>query len=285
MTNNRYMYCTLDTSFVPESIRMLCDTDECVKAFSDLPNRVLADLQFLPGIHEQKELIEGVREIYHLTEQWLLVDQHQIKLKPQLESTDAKHFQSHAELSVALYRLCEEAYRYPGWATEFFGSPAGVWLSCEYERCLLGFENSGLIGEGEPLLMSKREFAANMGEFWGKQSRGDREETTGRLRADDKKLQEISPEHNPETPTKLVSPFYMLILTASYLANEDRKDYKFRDIYTDYIKADKRHARAILNNPNLHAVCITPAGDLIDTQSTANLPGSRGKRKKKGFGK
>jgi hypothetical protein len=133
--------------------------------------------------------------------------------------------------------------------------------------------------------MSKREFAANMGEFWGKQSRGDREETTGRLRADDKKLQEISPEHNPETPTKLVSPFYMLILTASYLANEDRKDYKFRDIYTDYIKADKRHARAILNNPNLHAVCITPSGDLIDTQSTANLPGSRGKRKKKGFGK
>ena len=77
----------------------------------------------------------------------------------------------------------------------------------------------------------------------------------------------------------------MLILTASYLANEDRKDYKFRDIYTDYIKADKRHARAILNNPNLHAVCITPSGDLIDTQSTANLPGSRGKRKKKGFGK
>lgn len=308
MSNNRYMYCTLDTNFVPESIRMLCDTDKCVKAFSDLPNRVLADLQFLPGIHEQKELIEGVRKIYHLTEQWLLVDQHQIKLQPQV-STDAKHFQSHAELSVALYRLCEEAYRYPGWAKEFFGSPAGVWLSCEYERCLLGFENSGLIGE--PLLMSKREFAANMAEFWGKQSRGDsrfnnvpikfwtilldvdclagilflpdQEETTGRLRAHDKNLQDIYLKHEPNTPTKLVPPFYMLILTASYLAKEDRK---FREgIYQDYIKADKRHARAILNNPNLHGVYITPTGDLIDTQSTANLPGSRGKRKKNDFGK
>jgi len=281
VSNNRYTYCALDTNFVPESIRMLCGADECVKAFSDLPTRVLADLQFLPGSNEEKELIEGIREIYHLTEQWLLVDQHQIKLKRQLVSTDAKHFQSHAELSVALYRLCEEVYRYPGWAKEFFGSPAGVWLSCEYEMCLLGFENSGLIGE--PLLMSKREFAANMAEFWGKQSRGDREETTGRLQANDKNLQEIYPEHKPNTPTKLVSPFYMLILTASYLAKEDRK---FREgIYRDYIKADKRHARAILNNPNLHGVWLTPSGNLDNTQSTANLPGSRGKRKKKGFGK
>jgi len=280
VSNNRYMYCTLDTIFVPESIRMLCGADECVKAFSDLPNRVLADLQFLPGSNEEQELIEGITEIYHLTEQWLLVDQHQIKLKPQLISTDAKHFQSHAELSVALYRLCEEAYRYPGWAKEFFGSPAGVWLSCEYERCLLGFENSGLIGE--PLLMSKREFAANMAEFWGKQSRGDREETTGRLQAPEK-LREIYPKHIPETPSKLVSPFYMLILTASYLA---RKDNNFKQgIYQDYKKADKRHARAILNNPNLHGVWLTPSGNLDNTQSTANLPGSRGKRKKKGFGK
>jgi hypothetical protein len=111
---------------VPDSIKALSDTGECVKAFSDLPNRVLANLQFLPGSKEEKELIEGIKEIYHLTEQWLLVDQHQIKLKPQLVSTDGKHFQSHAELSVALYRLCEEAYRYPGWATEFFGSPAGL---------------------------------------------------------------------------------------------------------------------------------------------------------------
>ena len=281
MSNNPYVYCTLDSSFVPDSIKALSDPGECVKAFSDLPNRVLADLQFLPGSKEEKKLIEGIKEIYHLTEQWLLVDQHQIKLKPQLVSTDGKHFQSHAELSVALYRLSEEAYRYPGWATEFFGSPAGLWVSCEYERCLLGFENSGLIGE--PLLMSKREFAANMGEFWGKQSRGDQEETTGRLRADDKKLQEIYPEHISETPTKLVSPFYMLILTASYLAKEDRK---FREgIYRDYIKADKRHARAILKNPNLHGVWLTPSGNLDNTQSIANLPGSRGKRKKKGFGK
>lgn len=280
MNKNRYMYCTLDTSFVPESIRMLCGTDECVKAFSDLPNRVLTDLQFLPGSKEEKELIEGIRGIYHLTEQWLLVDQHQIKLKPQLVSIDAKHFQSHAELSVALYRLCEEAYRYPGWAKEFFGSPAAVWLSCEYERCLLGFENSGLIGE--PLLMSKREFAANMTEFWRKQSRGDREETTGRLQAPEK-LQEIYPEHKSNTPTKLVSPFYMLVLTASYLA---RKDKKFQaGIYQNYWKADKRHARTILKNPNIHRVWLTPSGDLDNTQSTANLPGSRlEKRKKKGFG-
>lgn len=280
MSNNSYVYCTLDSSFVPDSIKALSDLGECVKAFSDLPNRVLADLQFLPGSNEEKELIEGIREIYHLTEQWLLVAQHQIKLKPQLVSTDAKHFQSHAELSVALYRLCEEAYRYPGWAKEFFGSPAGVWLSCEYERCLLGFENSGLIGE--PLLMSKREFAANMAEFWGKQSRGDREETTGRLQAPEK-LREIYPKHIPETPSKLVSPFYMLILTASYLA---RKDNNFKQgIYQDYKKADKRHARAILNNPNLHGVWLTPSGNLDNTQSTANLLGSRGKRKKKGFGK
>ncbi len=280
MSNNPYVYCTLDSSFVPDSIKALSDTGECVKAFSDLPNRVLANLQFLPGSKEEKELIEGIKEIYHLTEQWLLVDQHQIKLKPQLVSTDGKHFQSHAELSVALYRLCEEAYRYPGWATEFFGSPAGLWVSCEYERCLLGFENSGLIGE--PLLMSKREFAANMAEFWGKQSRGDREETTGRLRAPEK-LREIYPEHKPNIPTKLVSPFYMLILTASYLA---RKDDNFKQgIYQDYIKADKRHARAILNNPNLHGVWLTPSGNLDNTQSTANLPGSCGKRKKKGFGK
>lgn len=280
MSNNSYVYCTLDSSFVPDSIKALSDLGECVKAFSDLPNRVLADLQFLPGSNEEKELIEGIREIYHLTEQWLLVAQHQIKLKPQLVSTDAKHFQSHAELSVALYRLCEEAYRYPGWAKEFFGSPAGVWLSCEYERCLLGFENSGLIGE--PLLMSKREFAANMAEFWGKQSRGDREETTGRLPAPEK-LREIYPKHIPETPSKLVSPFYMLILTASYLA---RKDNNFKQgIYQDYKKADKRHARAILNNPNLHGVWLTPSGNLDNTQSTANLLGSRGKRKKKGFGK
>ncbi len=285
MSNNRYIYCTLDTSFVPESIRMLCGTDECVKAFSDLPNHVLcvlADRQVVPKSNEEKELIEGIREIYYWTEQWLsyyLLEQHQIK--QQLVSTDGKHFQSHAELSVALYRLCEEAYRYPGWAKEFFGSPAGVWLSCEYERCLLGFENSGLIGE--PLLMSKREFAANMAEFWGKQSRGDREETTGRLQAP-RNLREIYPKHIPETPSKLVSPFYMLILTASYLA---RKDYKFKQgIYRDYIKADKRHARAILNNPNIHRIWLTPSGDLDNTQSTANLPGSRlGKRKKKGFGK
>jgi hypothetical protein len=131
--------------------------------------------------------------------------------------------------------------------------------------------------------MSKGEFAANMAEFWGKQSRGDREETTGRLQAHDKHLQEIYPGHKPNTLTKLVSPFYMLILTASYLAKEDRK---FREgIYQDYWKADKRHARAILNNPNLHRVWLTPSGDLTDTQSTANLPGPRlGKRKKKGFG-
>ena len=300
MSNNPYVYCTLDSSFVPDSIKALSDTGECVKAFSDLPNRVLADLQFLPGSKEEKKLIEGIKEIYHLTEQWLLVDQHQIKLKPQLVSTDGKHFQSHAELSVALYRLCEEAYRYPGWATEFFGSPAGLWVSCEYERCLLGFENSGLIGE--PLLMSKREFAANMAEFWGKQSRGDsrfnnvpikfwtilldidclasilflpdQEETTGRLRSPEK-LREIYPEYKPGTPVKYV--------TASYLANVN---LEFREgIYQDYIKADKRHARAILNNPNLHQVWLTPSGDLTDTQSTANLPGPRlGKRKKKGFG-
>jgi hypothetical protein len=50
-----------------------------------------------------------------------------------------------------------------------------------------------------------------------------------------------------------------------------------------YQKTTKRHARAILNNKNLGGVCITPSGDLIDTQSTANLPGSRlRKRKKKG---
>lgn len=289
MSNNR-LYCTLDTSFVPESIRMLCDTDECVKAFSDLPNRVLADLQFLPGSNEEKELIEGSKEIYYLTEQWLLADQHQIKLKPQLVSTDAKHFQSHAELSVALYRWCEEAYRYPGWARQFFGSPAGVWLSCEYERCLQGFKNSGLLKGfknsgliGEPLLMSKREFASNLAESWGKHERGDREETTGQLQVHDKNFQEIYLEHKPNTPTELVSPFHMLVLTASYLAKVDKK---FKEgAYRDYIKANKRHARAILNNPNLHAVWITPSGDLIDTQSTANLPGSRGKRKKKGFGK
>lgn len=294
MNENRYTYYTLDTNFVPESIRMLSGTDECVKTFSDLPNRVLADLQFFPGIHEQKELIEGIKELYYLTEQWLLVDQHQIKLKSQLVSTDAKHFQSHAELSVALYRLCEEAYRYPGWAKEFFGSPAGVWLSCKYERCLLGFENSGLLKGfknyrlliGEAPLMSKRKFASNLAEFWGKDERGDREETIGRLQVHDKNFQEIYAEHKPDIPTKLESPFHMLILRASYLAKEDRKDVKFRQgIYRDYIKANKPHARAILNNPHLHGVCITPSGDLIDTQFTANLPGSRlGKRKKKGFG-
>jgi hypothetical protein len=257
-----------------------------VKAFSDLPNHVLcvlADRQFVPRSNEEKELIEGIREIYYWTEQWLsyyLLEQHQIK--QQLVSTDGKHFQSHAELSVALYRLCQEAYRYPaGWATEFFGSPAGVWLSCEYERCLLGFENSGLIGK--PLLISKREFEANMGEFWGKQSRGHREETTGRLRAPEK-LREIYPEYKQGTPVKHVSPFYMLILTASYIANVNRQ---FREgIYRDYWKAEKRHARAILKNPNIHRIWLTPSGDLDNTQSTANPPGSRlEKRKKKGFGK
>jgi hypothetical protein len=267
---------------VPDSIKALSDLGECVKAFSDLPNRVLADQQFLPGSKEEKELIEGIREVYYWTEQWLsyyLLDQHQIK--PQLGSTDGKHFQSHAKLCMARYRLCEEVYRYPGWAKQFFCSPAGLWLTCEYELCQGGLENCGLIGGA--VLVSKTEFAANMAQFWGKQSRGEKGETTGRLR-EPEKLREIYPGYKPGTPVEHVSPRHMLILTASYLAGVDSK---FRyGVYQDYWKAGKRHARAILNNKNLGRVCITPWGDLIDTQSTANLPGSRlEKRKKKGFGK
>lgn len=282
MNNNSYVYCTLDPSFVPASVKALSDLAECVKAFSELPNYVIAVKQVLPGSDNEKELIERIREIYYWTERWLscyLLDQPQIK--PHLISSNGKHFQSHAELSVALYRLCEELYRYPGRARDFFLSPAGLWLSCEYEGCLLGLENSGFIGV--PLQTTKEKYKANITKYWGKQGRGDREEITGIL--GDPQKHEIYPGQKPGTSTEFVSPFYMLILTAIYLA---KVDLKFREgVYQDYRKAVKRHARAVRDNPNLHSVClITASGDLINTQSTANLPGSRlGKRRKNGFGK
>jgi hypothetical protein len=279
--NNNYIYCTVDPTFVPPSVQALSDIGECVKAFSDLPNRVLADNYIVPGSENEKQLFEGIRQIYYWTERWLsyyLLDKHEIK--PQLVSSDGKNFKSHAELSVALYRLCEEAYRYPGWAKDFFRSPAGLWFSCEYERCLLGLENSGLIGV--PLQVSKRKYEATITEYWGKQSRRDREEITGTF--GDPQKREIYLGKQSGTRTKLASPFYMLILTATYLA---KVGLKFREgVYQDYCKAVKRHARAVLNNPNLHGVCLTSSEELIDTQSNANLPGSRlGKRKIKGFGK
>ncbi|MBW4503944.1 MAG: hypothetical protein KME57_31400 [Scytonema hyalinum WJT4-NPBG1] len=280
MSNNTYMYCTLDPNFVPDSIKAMSDLGECVKAFSDLPNRVLAENQILPGSENEKELIEGIREIYYWTKLWLSCDLlNQDQIKSQLESTNGKYFKSHAKLSVALYRLCEEAYRYPGWATDFFGSPAGLWFSCEYEKCLLGLENSGLIGV--PLEVTKDKYKANMTKYWGKQGRGDRAETTGILGNPIKR--EIYPGQKSGTPTKFASPLYMLILTATYLA---KVDCKFREgVYRKYGSAVKCHARAA-GNPNLHSVRLTPSGDLINTQSTANLPGSRlGKRKKKGFEK
>ncbi len=291
MSNNSYVYCTLDSSFVPDSIKALSRIGDCVKAISDLPNRVLTDLQFLPGSPEEEELIEGIKQIYYWKERWLsyyLLDQHQ--LKSHLLSTDGRHFKSHAELSVAYYRLCEEAHRHPGW-TQQFESAAGLWFTCEYQMCREGLENSGLTGT--PCLISKREHVSNKAKFWGKTGREDTQETTGlfgnpeKIVGDPKELvanpqKPIYPGgYKPGMPVKTISPFEMLLFTAFCLA---KVDTKFRQkLYRDYQKTTKRHARAILNNKNLGGVCITPSGDLIDTQSTANLPGSRlRKRKKKG---
>jgi hypothetical protein len=288
MSKNRYIYCTLDANFVPDNIKTITDLFECVNGFSNLPNLVLAKLQVFPGSDEEKQLIEGVKEIYSWTERWLSYyllssenKEKQDQIKSQLLSTDGKHFQSYAEVSVALYRLCEEAHRYPGWAKQF-DSPAALWFSCEYERCWLGLENSGLIGV--PLPMSKREYAANTAKFWGKQGKGDIEETLGLFGNPEQR--ETYPKDKPESgvATKLASPFYMLILTASYLA---KVDTKFREgAYRNWMKADKRHSRTILNDRHLHSVFLTGSGNLITTQSTVNMPGSRlEKRRNKGFGK
>lgn len=298
MSKNNKIYYTLDPNFVPDSIKALSDLTECVKVFSDLPNRVLTDIQWLPGSHEEKKIIEGIREIYYWTEQWLsyyLLDKHQIK--PHLLCTNGKHYNSHAQLSVALYRLCVEAYRYPGWARDFFCSPAGVWLSCEYESCLLGLENAGLIGK--PLIVSKEQYKVTIDLFWKNRegdyaceftpkNRKELEQYWEQQRQEREKrkikLANDFPEKQSEVIVKSAAPFYMLMLTAFYLAE---KDPKFREgIYQDWIRANKRHASNIKRNKNLHSIYLTPFGEPINTQSNANLPGSRpNRRRKQAFGK
>ncbi|XWK90043.1 MAG: hypothetical protein U7127_08350 [Phormidium sp.] len=292
MNNNSYIYYTLDSSFAPESIRTLTDLAECVKVFSDLPNRVLTDLQWLPGSPEEKKIVEGIREIYYWTEQWLsyyLFDQKQIK--SHLLSTDGKHFQSHAQISVAQYQLCIEAYRYPGWARDFFCSSAGVWLSCEYESCLLGLENAGLIGK--PLIVSKEQYKVTIDQFWKNRDGDYTSEVVPKNPKKQKQLWEKQRQEREKRKIKLAdgfsekqsdvvvksaSPFYMLMLTAFYLAE---KDPKFREVYQDWIRANKRHASNIKRNKNLHSIFLTSFGEPIDTQSNANLPGSRLKKRRK----
>lgn len=265
MNTEKFIYQTLDPSFVPDSLKNLSDLSQCLKMFSDLPQIVLED--FILSSDNEKELIKGIKEIYYWTKCWLscdLLDEH--SHKSHLLSTNGKHFQTHAEVSKRMYELCKEVYKYPGggWATKYFHSPAGLWLSCEYEKCLLGLENSGLIGT--PLCVSKRQYQANMYEYWGKQERGESKEIIG-LFEDPNKL-EISPEQESGIPMKLVSPYHMLLLTVSYLAKEN---IQFREgTYRNYQKAVKSHARYVLKTRNLGGVYLANE-ELINTQSTANL--------------
>ncbi|MDM3852153.1 MAG: hypothetical protein PT119_19795 [Aphanizomenon gracile PMC627.10] len=271
MNTEKFIYQTLDPSFVPDELKNLSDLSECIQNFSQLPKIVLKD--FLPSSDQEQELIKGIKDIYYWTERWLYCDLlHQNSLKSYLLSTSGKHFKTYKEVSKTVYQLCQEVYDYPaGWATKYFRSAAGLWLSCEYEKCLLGIENSGLTGK--PIFVSKRQYQANMYKYWGKQGRAKSKEIIGVF--EDPNKSEIYPDNKFGVPMELVSPFHMLILTVSYLAKGNSiENITFREgTYRNYQKAVKNHARYILKTTNLQGVYFA-YGELINTQSTANLPGS-----------